>query len=169
MSTASRFSSSIAQAPVRSSTRDLLSFTVLISASVDKEVFEPMIPGLLALQHSTQGTPIIREAWSLDNPAHGEASVYNDEVLNRQDTGFSMSTSIVTHLIPYSGTDYPDSSPSCGRMVRLPQIAVRFGYVPRAHSRPYRPFSRGNRNVSISQHIPHRAVTRAPSDLPSGI
>ena len=69
-----------------------MSFTVLISTSVDKEVFEPMIPGLLALQHPTQGTPIVREAWSLENPAHGEASVYNDEVLNRQDTGFSMST-----------------------------------------------------------------------------
>lgn len=92
MTMALRFSSSIAQAPVRSFTRNLMSFTVLISASVDKEVFEPMIPGLLALQHPTQGTPIVREAWSLENPAHGEASVYNDEVLNRQDTGFSMST-----------------------------------------------------------------------------
>ena len=94
MSTASHFFSSIAQAPVRSFTRDLIcmSFTVMISASVDKEVFEPMIPGLLALQHPTQGTPIVREAWSLENPAHGEASVYNDEVLNHQDTGFSMST-----------------------------------------------------------------------------
>ncbi|RPD54846.1 alpha/beta-hydrolase [Lentinus tigrinus ALCF2SS1-7] len=55
-----------------------------------KEVFEPIIPDLLALKHPVEGKPIVREAWLLDNPAHGDASVYNDEALKRQEAGFTV-------------------------------------------------------------------------------
>lgn len=72
---------------------------------IDKEVFEPMIPSLLSLRHPSEGTAVVREIWAIENPSHGEASVYNEEALKRQDTGFSMS-------LPLSSQAHRDHSNS---------------------------------------------------------
>ncbi|KAI0695494.1 alpha/beta-hydrolase [Cerioporus squamosus] len=55
-----------------------------------KEVFEPMIPSLLSARQPGEGSAIVREAWTIENPSHGEASVYNSDALrvHGQETGF---------------------------------------------------------------------------------
>ncbi|EPS95148.1 hypothetical protein FOMPIDRAFT_1025931 [Fomitopsis schrenkii] len=55
-----------------------------------KESWEPVIATLLQLQDAASNTPVVREAWSVDWQSHGEAASINDDVLNLDTEGLSV-------------------------------------------------------------------------------
>ncbi|KAF9009253.1 alpha/beta-hydrolase [Hymenopellis radicata] len=102
----------------RSQPTDGLTLLFTHAIASHKEQWEPVIEALFELQKS-HSTTRIREAWSLDLLHHGDASVINEEALNRRKQGrvsipengaalcaFIMSQHVVGHRIVAIGHSY---------------------------------------------------------------